>query len=247
MNEVHTQVLDLLPAYAFDALDLQDRETVEQHMDDCGECQSILSEYQQIGEGLLHIPKPLNPPRKVRARLIAMLAPDHEKRTWLQRLTQLPLLRIGAVGAVMVMIVLNFALLAQTRNLQNQVQALTTQQQSNQTGLALASYPNVQVAQIAGENVGGTIVYDPDIRVAVAYIWGLDQLESDQTYQAWLISPNGDRTSGGLIQPEEGSDFTVLVIESILPLSEYVGIGVTVEPEGGSTGPTGPRVLGAEL
>jgi anti-sigma-K factor RskA len=247
MNEEHRQVLDLLSAYAIDALDPQDHDTVEQHLQDCEECQSVLVEYQQIGQGLLHLPKPQTPPASVRANLISMLATTPEKRPMIQRFTQFSLLRLGAIGAIAAMLMLNIGLFAQTRDLQDKIESLAAQQQYSQTGLALASYPNTEVAIITGDSVGGTFVYDPDIQIAVAYIWGLDQLPPDQSYQAWLVSPDGDRTSGGLVYPESDTDFTIFVVDSPLPLSDFVGFGVTIEPKGGSSGPTGPKVLGAEL
>jgi hypothetical protein len=247
MNEVHEQVAEQLAAYALDALDLQDLGPIEEHLSSCDDCQAILEEYKQIGEGLLHIPQTIKPPAGVRSRLIAALALEPEKPNLAHRLLELPWLRLGAIGAFVALLTINITSFAQSRDLQQQVELLAAQQQSSQTGLALASYPNAKTAQIFGEKVGGTFVYDPGVRIAVAYIWGLDQLETDQIYQAWLISPDGSRTSGGLIQPETGSDFTVMVIDSPLPLSEFIGFGMTIEPAGGSSGPTGPKVLGAEL
>lgn len=247
MNEVHEQVAKRLGAYALGAIDLQELEMVEEHLSSCDQCQAHLADYNKIGEGLLHIPRPVQPPAAVRARLIATVASEPETSSLIQRLLTLPLPRLGAVGAIVFVMAFNITLFMQSRDLRKQVEQLAAQQQSSQTGLALASYPNARVAQISGDAIGGTFVYDPGVRIAVAYIWGLDQLESGQTYQAWLISPDGSRTSGGLIQPEDGSDFTVLVIDSPVPLSEFIGFGMTIEPEGGSDGPTGPRVLGAEL
>jgi anti-sigma-K factor RskA len=247
MNEEHRQVLELLSAYAIDALDPEERDTVELHLQDCLDCQLILEEYQQIEQGLLHATKPQKPPASVRANLITKLAPTPESRTWIQRLTQSSLLRLGAIGAVVALLILNIGLYAQTRDLQEEIESLAAQQQSSQTGLALATYPDTQVVLISGDSIGGTFVYDPGVKVAVAYIWGLEQLPSEKTYQAWLVSPDGERTSSGLVQPEAGTDFTVLVVDSPLPLSEFVGFGMTIEPKGGSSGPTGPKVLGAEF
>lgn len=247
MDEVHEQVTEQLGAYALGVLDVQELEMVEEHLSSCDQCQARLAEFEQIGEGLLHIPQPIQAPPAVRARLITALAPKPESANLIQRLLELPWLRFSAVGAFVALLALNITSFAQSIDLRQQVERLTAQQQSSQTGLALASYPTTKVAQISGDSVGGTFVYDPGVRIAVAYIWGLEELHAGQIYQAWLISPDGSRTSGGLIQPEPGSDFTVLVVDSPLPLSEFIGFGMTIEPAGGSDGPTGPRILGAEL
>ena len=59
----------------------------------------------------------------------------------------------------------------------------------------------------------------------------------------WLIDPKGDRTSGGFITPETGYPFVMAVVSSPQPLTGFTGIGVTLEPFGGSPKPTGPKIL----
>jgi anti-sigma-K factor RskA len=95
--------------------------------------------------------------------------------------------------------------------------------------------------------VRGSVVYDPQFTMAVAYLWGLTPLPSNQIYQAWLVHPDGARTSAGLLEPDAESNFAVLVIEAPTPLSDFAGFGMTIEPAGGSPGPTGPKVAGADL
>ncbi|HLO13437.1 MAG TPA: anti-sigma factor, partial [Anaerolineales bacterium] len=62
-------------------------------------------------------------------------------------------------------------------------------------------------------------------------------------YQVWLIEPNGHRVSAGLFRPDANSPYTTEPIFSNQNLSNFVGIGVTVEPSKGSDQPTGPRVF----
>jgi len=81
----------------------------------------------------------------------------------------------------------------------------------------------------------------------VLYVWGLDPLPESQVYQAWLIEPDGERVSGGLFEVAEGEDFIQVVVQSPEIIKGFDGIGVTVEPAGGSTSPTGQKVLGVDL
>jgi anti-sigma-K factor RskA len=61
----------------------------------------------------------------------------------------------------------------------------------------------------------------------------------------WLIE-NGQRTSGGVFSvSQEG--YGSLRVSSPQPLSNYSAFGITVEPVGGSPGPTGNKVLGSPL
>jgi anti-sigma-K factor RskA len=74
-------------------------------------------------------------------------------------------------------------------------------------------------------------------------MWHLPELANDQTYQAWLIQPDGSRVSAGGFLPQEEESYTTQPIYSKQDLSTFVGVGVTIEPAGGSEQPTGPRIL----
>jgi anti-sigma-K factor RskA len=88
------------------------------------------------------------------------------------------------------------------------------------------------VVSVDGEH--GTLVVD-----------GLAPLSEEQQYQLWLIQ-DGQRSSGGVFSvSEEG--YGSLWISSPEPLSSYSSFGITIEPAGGSPGPTGDKVLGSTL
>jgi anti-sigma-K factor RskA len=71
----------------------------------------------------------------------------------------------------------------------------------------------------------------------------MPELPADQTYQIWLIDPQGGRTSGGTFTPESELPYTSVSVYSTGSLADYVGLGVTVEPAGGSSQPTGERLF----
>lgn len=70
-------------------------------------------------------------------------------------------------------------------------------------------------------------------------------LPADKVYQLWLIR-DGQRTSGGTFTVDANGRGQV-PIHPPLPIREYQSMGVTVEPTGGSPGPTGARVLRGSL
>jgi anti-sigma-K factor RskA len=86
-----------------------------------------------------------------------------------------------------------------------------------------------------------------DKNTAVLVLWNLPQSEIGQTYQIWLIDSGGKRTSGGLFTPVDNQGYTTATILSPIPIRQFVSLGVTVEPGGGSKGPTGPRVLAVDF
>jgi anti-sigma-K factor RskA len=124
---------------------------------------------------------------------------------------------------------------------------MAQQNRSYQTAFALLTYPDSQVAMIDDGEIYGTLVYEPDLQIAVLNVWGLEDLPEGQAYQVWLIKPDETRISGGIFQSVEGLEYVSYVIESPASIDSFTGIGVTIEPEAGSPGPTGARVFGIQF
>jgi anti-sigma-K factor RskA len=244
------EIEPLLAAYALEALEADEHEAVENHLADCLDCQRELEGFRTVSEGLLHVPIPRSPANSLRAGLIAKTASqspkDRSTGTWLDRIKiHMPSQAVGFL--LILLLITNGVLLSQSLLVQREIQEIRARDQVNQIALALSNSTSVQVVEVAGDGPNGTFLHNPDSTMAVLYLWDLEQLPSDRVYQAWLISPDGSRTSGGLLQPDPSSDLSVLLIQSPQPLSTYTGFGITVEPQGVSPGPTGPRILGAEL
>jgi anti-sigma-K factor RskA len=180
----------------------------------------------------------------VRARLIARLARPQARR-WGRGRSPLSL-KPTLAASLVVLVLLNLALLWQNRSLALQQQDLLAQVEANRTALAMLSYPEAETVRVQGEGGRGLLIYDPQGELAVLSIWDLPELPKGQAYQAWLIEPSGERVSAGLFIPERGKPISIL-LHSPYPLRDFVGFGVTIEPAGGSAGPTGPRVLAADL
>ena len=92
----------------------------------------------------------------------------------------------------------------------------------------------------------GLLVVSPDGEHGTLVVDSLPPLGLKQQYQLWLIDEDGQRTDGGVFSvSDEG--YGSLWIESPEPLSSYPVFGITIEPTGGSPGPTGDKVLGSTL
>lgn len=74
---------------------------------------------------------------------------------------------------------------------------------------------------------------------------GLPKLDESQQYQLWLIK-DGERTSGGVFSVTS-SGYGWVYVRTPDPLASYQAAGITIEPAGGSPGPTGDKVLGGNL
>jgi anti-sigma-K factor RskA len=77
---------------------------------------------------------------------------------------------------------------------------------------------------------------------ATLRVSGLMPLDPTQQYQLWLVKPDGSRDSGAVFSVEEDGS-AVVHITPTERFNQYQRLGVTIEPAGGSPGPTGPQVL----
>jgi hypothetical protein len=149
-----------------------------------------------------------------------------------------------AIGFAMILLLaLSILSIVQTQQLYRQQAKLTQQARTSQIALAALAYPETKSIPLSGENITGTLLLAKEQNVAVLIAWSLPALQSNQTYQIWLIDPQGKRTSCGIFNARTDQPYTTVPVISPGSLVNFVGIGVTVEPAGGSPQPTGPRIF----
>jgi len=240
-----------LAAYALGALDADEISALESHLYGCKDCQAELAEYQAVTTGLLQASPPKTPPPGLRRKLVAQLHSQQARTPGLPAniFARFSLGQVTAAVVVVILLGLNIYSSFQIRDLQQQQTTLTESLSNEQTALAMLSYPSTQSLAVNPdvENLAGSMLVDREKRIAVLVLWNLPPLAAGQTYQAWLIDAEGNRVSGGLFTPTVGNSYTTTTIRSPAPIGEFDGFGVTVEPSGGSNGPTGPRVLTVDL
>jgi len=239
-QDEHTPFLENIPAYALGALDVDDIAALEAHLERCASCRTELAEYRTVSEALLTAIPPVQPPAALRKQLQGQL-PSARKKSRLQFTWNFS--RLAGGLAVIALLVLNFSSLQQIRKIQSQQAELMNQMDDAQVALAMLSYPGVERLSVDGENLAGSLLLDNDRNIAALIVWNMPQLQENQTYQIWLIDPQGGRVGAGIFSPQSGQAYTTQVISSDDGFTHFVGIGVTVEPEGGSDQPTGQRVL----
>ena len=240
-----------IPAYALGALDVDEVRALEVHLKDCQDCQAELAEYQAVSEGLLLSFPPQAAPPGLRRKLASQL-PLQRTRTPSLLTGLLRQFSMGQVAAAVVVLVLlgsNIFSSVQIRALQQQQSALADRLYNEQTAIAMLAYPSTQTLEVSADvqNLTGSMLVDKDKSTAVLVLWNLPPLEQGKTYQVWLIDADGKRTSGGLFTPTNQQGYTTATIKSPVPIGQFKGLGVTIEPSGGSAGPTGPRILGVDL
>ncbi len=248
MKDTCTPIEPLLAAYTLGALEASETAIVEEHLVTCKGCQRALADYQAVSDALLASHPPREPRASVRKQLLRAISPGSQKNYFWQsarRLLQQNLMPALALAGVLILALISYNLLDSMKHLLDQQTQLVHQLQAYQTALNMAVAPDTRVTELDGEGIRGSLIFNQEDTTAVLNISGLKDLPENQTYQVWLIRADDSRVSGGTFKAQDG--YTILVIHSPENLLSFSGLGVTIEPAGGSPGPTGPRVLAGNL
>ena len=234
-------VTDLIPSYELGSLDLDEVGQIEVHLSVCEVCRAELVRFTSIvNEFPLAVQEhPLpNHLKKAILREAAKAANLQETRRTRFRKESRPrtawsMPTWGALGLVVLALlaVSNLFLWRQVEVLENAATtALRTVRMSGTDFSPQAT--GMIVMSLDGEY--GTLVVDH-----------LPPLEAERQYQLWLVR-DGKRTSGGIFSVS-AEGYASLIVSSPDPLNTYQAFGITIEPTGGSPGPTGERVLAGQL
>ena len=238
----HSHISQLLPAYALGILDPQEQIEVEAHLAECVICQEALRDYEDVMTNLAFSAPPQTPPHLLEQRILATVAPAPRPapsqpapwwHRWLERWST-PGIAVAAVSTALVLLLLlgNITLFLRVQNLEHQLAA------PNRAGLQTISLAGSELAPQAW----AILAMDKDAPSGLLVVDDLPPLEPDQAYQLWLITPDGERQSGGVFRVDERGH-GILEITSPQLLQTYAAFGVTIEPATGSPAPTGPNVL----
>jgi anti-sigma-K factor RskA len=238
-----TYEYDLLPAYAIGCLEKAEADRVAEHLAGCPTCRAELRSYEEVAAQLaLGAPEAAPPPRLKQQIVGRIQVPRREPvalpgEAWWERLVALFQKKAPAWG--LASLVLMAFLVASN---------LWWWQRTERHG-SMTTAGGMRIIALVGTDAApdaaGTLVISDDGEHGTLVVDGLPVLGPDQQYQLWLIR-DGQRTSGGVYSVgTEG--YGALWIHSPEPLASYPSFGVTIEPAGGSPGPTGKKVLGGSL
>jgi len=235
--------LDLIPAFALGCLDQIEQADIEEHLAICESCRQELQAYQKLAGQLPLALAQTTPPPAIKRKLMAEVSARHVSRkdpaltekplSWWERLSTS--LQRSAPAWALASLVIVLLLASSNLYLWRQVSQLKP-----------AEMPVIALQNTAfAPHAAGTIVVSRDGAHGALVVDGLKPLGAGQQYQLWLIK-DGLRTSGGVFSVDEGG-YATFYVEAPKPLASYDSIGVTIEPAGGSPGPTGDKVLGGKL
>ena len=259
------RIEELLPFYALDALSEEERELVESYLAEHPEARPQVQDLQSGASALPLGIAPVEPPRRVKDALLARVAADVQARQRpTARVEPQParrgfglenLFRVLSLGAATVAVIWAFFLNAQVARLENQLSTLNAQvaAQSQSIDQLIANLPPSNQSDVitvalkgteAQPRAQGQLIANPNDQSAVLVISGLPPLEPGRTYQVWLIGEAP--VSAGLLTVDENGQ-SVLIVTSEAAIGSFNSLGISIEPEGGSTAPTGEIVVLSDL
>lgn len=260
---MNKKIEELLPFYALDALNDEERELVESYLAEHPEARAQIEEMSGAASSLPYSLSPVEAPRRVKSTLMTRVRADERSRASQADQPSHPrvmrlknIFQAFSLAAAVVAIVWAVALNIQLSRLQNEVSLLgdALVAQSNSLEQINAKLPQVTDSAVVTISLSGTdarpdahgqLIADPSSRSAVLVIAGLGQLEPGKTYQVWLIDSDGPKSAGLLTIDANGQG--VLVVTSELAIAKFNALSISIEPEGGSEQPTGDIVVLSDL
>ena len=255
MKVIRDDLHVLSGSYVLDALSEPERDSFERHLQHCPLCEDEVRGLREAA-ARLGLAKTLDPPPQMRPRVLAVayrtrqLPPPAgeqiglERRrvrvTWLfrprsarrhaQRRPRLPRLAAALAAASLVVVV---------------ALGITRSDGAATAGAAISRVVTAPDArtQTMRTSAGGTVTVIVSARqqAAVVSATGMRSLPPAQTYQLWVIGPDGARSAGLLSRTGRAGPVLASGVE---PGDR---IGITVEPATGTSGPTATPVIAVPI
>jgi len=247
----------LIGAWALDAVDPDERDRIEGHLDSCASCTQEADELREAASRLSDTTR-VDPPMRLRAAVLARAhhtrqeapatrAPEPEgsgaraARSRASRLAQRRRprpaigrrrlrLALGAAGLAVAAAFATWSLLPRT-----------APTEADRVSAVLAA-PDAEVAFTDAEGAGSvTVISSAGLDQAVVVVSGLPDAGADHAYQVWAVEGTTP-VSAGVMDPGDSS--ATMLIDG---MSGIEIIAVTREPAEGSATPTLPMVADVPL
>jgi hypothetical protein len=246
----HEQFADGLALLALEALQGDERVTLEKHLEGCPSCRRELERLRGDMALLALSASGPAPPRRSRERLLRAIAKEPRAQKivpYRSAWTVLPWLAAAAL------LMLAGFFWQQSDRLSQQVARLQDESAQQQAQLerarevvsTLTSTDALRVTLVAAQTPPqpqGRAIYVRDRSSLIFLASNMPALPPQKSYELWLIPTNGAPIPAGMFKPDARGSATV--VEPPLPGGvEAKAFAITVEPQQGSSAPTMPIVM----
>lgn len=263
-----TEIIELLDAYALGAAAKPEAESIERHVADCVRCWEELNEAQRAA-ALIALSLPIHsPPDSLGRRILAAAQRDTRRKSrsrhpviggaiaprrspWLAASWSLAAAGVAALVFASFLQVQMADLRHEKNDLAQQVsdlrahnEAADAQLEQQRQIMAVLSHPDTQSVPMTpvSSSSRASAVYGWSRSGGQAFILcqGLPALEAGQVYQAWFAIGN-DYVPARIFSTSDGTCLIPMDVGWLTGRPN--GIGITIEPDGGSGQPSGQWVL----
>ena len=233
------ELTGLVGAYALDALDDDEREVFERHLQTCAECAEEVRGLRNAAAELSHLSE-VGPPPQLRAAVLGAVARSRPLPPLIDtaRADNVLPLRRDRTKALWQGLAAACALIAIAVSGWGWAEHRKAERVSDTRASAvqlLLNAPDVKAATTTMKQGQGILIYSKSEGKLVLVGHGMPTLPSDQTYQLWMMTESGEPVSGGVFRTDQAGNVEVTASGDL----DGVGrMAVSVEPAGGSAQPT---------
>ncbi len=263
----HDAIEELLPAYALNALDPEERALVEAALEREPRYQTVLAEYLETSAQLSGAHAPAVPGEALRQRVLSptpvgvgtTASREHAATR------RAPPRAYWAIAAALVVAFLGLGTLALAQqqrvgDLEEEMDSLVVSAEEAEDGLRVQRELSYLVAQQAvapvgmwsmatpqplGDTAAGMILVSPD-GAKILMAMHLEPVEPGMTYQVWLWDFDNHAYSVALFETERDG-YALVRLEFPEHVTNARSVSISVEPEGGSDSPRGRGILAGRL
>ncbi|GAA2934436.1 anti-sigma factor [Streptomyces enissocaesilis] len=238
--ELHT----LTGAYALHALTAEERAEFELHLEDCPSCTQEVRELTATA-ARLGLAMTVTPPAALKEQVMRRITTERQDPPRVPLPTQVPFHRRRS--RVLPRLVLAACLAAaaafggvavwQHQEAQDAQEQAQRAQQQSETLASVLTAPDAKVTtgKIA-DGVTGTVIVSRERDKAAFLASGMPEPPSGKVYQLWFDDGGTMRSAGLMDRSALSGPATAVLMDG--PVGTARGMGITVEPAGGSARPT---------
>lgn len=245
-----------LELFALGVLEEKESHEIQRHMSACPECTRRLSEARgRVALLSLASPEEIPPAAAkqkllegIRAEKSAQAEPSRGRETRRAARWWSTIWAPAAIGLVVISIFLwygNRQLDNQLESIRQQIAADQKQIQHSQALVTMLAAQDTMTVKLEGTQnmpkAWGTVKYNPRMQM-MCYSADLPEPPPNMVYQIWAVPEVGDPVNEGIFMPDAAGNgkMPMARVPSGMSCKWFC---VTIEPEGGKSRPTGPKVL----
>lgn len=254
----HEQYAEDLALYAVGALEASSCAQLEQHLRECPACRRELEALRGDASLLaLSVSGPA-PPQRARERLLAAIAATEKQRGRSAReplfAPRRPWWSFAPAFAALILAVFAIFLLRENTNarsaneaLQRQLRDLEEQNRHARDVMELMTAKDAVHVSLVSQHMAtvphANTIYRAKTGQLLLMASNLQPLPAGMTYELWLIPKSGAPMPCGLFKPDAQGSAMMIHMPNKSAGIEAQAFAITMEPEGGSPGPTGEILL----